>query len=252
MTVWKSFKYIGLTLLLTIFVETGIATPVPTASQDNSLLARAKNLPPDVHPETLSRMPPLKREDLSTDGERLAYDRVVADNPRMKGRIWLGPTGTRLLVPELAETYDQQMKLLKEKGDLEPKYLELAAAIAMRESDYKGEWLNHQPDRSVLLEPAVEEILLKNGDISALAPKEAVMIKYGRELFRQPVISSVTFAEMERTFGRKETLAATLIMCYFASDAVFMRAYDQHMDASPTCNGYRMGCINERSLLDIW
>lgn len=252
MTVLKSCMYIGFTLLLTIFVETGIATPAPTANQDNSLLASAKNPPPDIHPETLSRMPRIKREDLRTDAERLAYDRVVVDNPRMKGRTWLGPTGTRLLVPELAETYDLQMKLLKEKGDLEPKYVELAAAIAMRESDYKQEWLNHQPDRSVLLEPAVEEILLKDGDISALAPKEAVMIKYGRELFRQPLISSSTFAEMERTFGRKETLAATLLMCYYASDAVFIRAYDQHMDASPNCTGYRMGCINERNSLDVW
>ncbi len=113
MTVVKSCMYIGLTLLLTISVEAGIATPAETANQDNSLLASAKNLPPDIHPDTLSRMPRVKREDLGTDAERLAYDRVVMDSPRMKGRTWLGPTGTRLLVPELAETYDEQMKLLK-------------------------------------------------------------------------------------------------------------------------------------------
>jgi hypothetical protein len=252
MRVLKGCLYVGFTLLLTILVEARIASPAPNATQDNSLLASAKNLPPDIHPDTLSRMPRVKREALASDAERLAYDRVIADFPEENKRVWLGPTGTRLLVPELAETYGRELRLVQDRGNLEPKYVQLAIAIAMRETNYKQGWLNFQPDRIVFLDPTVETVLLKNGDASALEPKEAVMIKYGRELFRQPLISSPTFAEMERTYGRKPTLAATLLMCYYAADAVFMRAYDQRMDASPNCSGYQMGCVNERNTLDVW
>ena len=64
----------------------------------------------------------------------------------------------------------------------------------------------------------------------ALAEKDAaVLIQFGRELFRQPKVSSKTFADMERLFGRRGTLALTLVMAHYADNGMLYRVYDQRL-----------------------
>ena len=76
---------------------------------DNAWVAEQVNLPPDIHPETLSRATRIKREDFTTDEERQAYDRVMGLMPKQSVARWLGPTGTRLRIPEVAEIDHTQL-----------------------------------------------------------------------------------------------------------------------------------------------
>ena len=59
--------------------------------------------------------------------------------------------------------------------------------------------------------------------------KDQVLIEYGREIFEQPKVSSKTFADMERLFGRRGTLAMTLIMAHYTDNSILYRAYDQQI-----------------------
>lgn len=216
---------------------------------DPALSLTAK-LPPDVHPDTLSRAVRTQKDDLTTDGEKEAFDRMSGVSPSQPVSKWLGPTGTRLQIPELAETYSTQLKLLHSKGTLGDKYYELVIAVAMRETNNKEEWLNHEAIRAKLLSPRIEEVLRSNLPTTGLDEKDAMIIQYGRELFRDPKVSSETFAAMQRLLGSKNTLVATLTMAYYDVNGLLIRAYDQRMDTSPTCTGN--GCLSERNIHNAW
>lgn len=215
-----------------------------------SFLSQQTKLPPDIHPDTLSRAEKVKRDDLTTEEEKQTFDRIVTFEPKERTSTWLGPTGTRLQIPQLAETYNTQLKLFREQ--LEQRSYELAISVAIRETDNKEEWLNHVPNREKLLGPKIEEVLMKNQSTAGLDPKDAAIIDYGREMFRAPKVSSKTFAALEQGYGRKKALTVTLIICYYAANELLMRAYDQHMDTRATCSGYHEGCLSAKNAGLVW
>jgi 4-carboxymuconolactone decarboxylase len=217
------------------------------AQSSSGATPSAEKLPPDVHPDTLSRMPRAKREDFTTDEERQAFDRVLILSPKQKTSRWLGETGTRLQIPELAEVYNKQIKMLHDKGGLAPKYQELTIIVAAREADDESAFLAHAPDAIRQgVDPKVVEIVRARQDTKGLDAKEAAIIQFGRELFQKPIVSSKTFAEAEEQLGRKGTLGMTLFMCYYMSNAMLIRAYDQHMDTSAACKDPHDGCASPK------
>jgi 4-carboxymuconolactone decarboxylase len=195
----------------------------------------AEKLPPDVYPDTLSRMPRVKREEFTTEEEKQAFDRVVALSPQdfkknyFEG--WLGPGQMRMQIPEVEEIYLKQSALIREKSGLEPKYRELAILVATRECDNKSEFIDHAAREITRksLDPHVVEVVRKREDTKGLEEKEALIIQFGRELFNQPKVSSKTFAEMERNFGKKATLGIVLTMGHYVSNVLLMRAYDTQL-----------------------
>jgi len=190
-----------------------------------------EKLPPDIHPESLSRMPRTKRDELATDEEKAAFDRVAAMSPTVAAtKGVLGPTGTRAQIPELAESYRNMFNMLTKKCGVEQKYFELAVLVATRESNNEVEWNDHEPNGIKLLGPEVVEMIRNKQDPKGLEEKEALTIQYGREVFHQPRVSSKTFADMERNFGRKGTLGIALIVGYYTANAMLMHTYDQHTD----------------------
>jgi hypothetical protein len=215
-------------------------------------LSEQKKLPPDILPDTFSRAARVNRDDLTSDAERQAFDRIYPTTPKPGVIKWLGPTGTRMLLPELAETYQTQLKLIRARGELDPKTLELATAVALRETNNKQEWINHQQDREKLLGPKIEDILKNNLPTTGLDEKDAVIIQYNRELFREPRVSSMTFAKIEEIYGKKKVLTMTLMSCYYAANGLLMQAYDQHMDTRPDCEGEHNGCLSAKNMADSW
>jgi hypothetical protein len=194
-----------------------------------------EKLPPDVLPDTLSRAARVKRDELATDEEKQAFDRVIAISPQdsrphiYKG--WLGPSGIRMLMPEVNEMYLRENAMVRDKSGLELKYRELAILVATRECDNKSEFIDHaarEIDRTQLGSHVIE-VVRDRRDTKGLEEKEAVVIQFGRELFNQPKMSSKTFADVERNFGPKATLGITLTMGYYISNALLMRAYDTQL-----------------------
>ena len=221
--------------LLTFTLLGGFGSGSAFAQQASGGPPTAEKLPPDVRPDTLARNARVKREDFTTDEEKQAFDRVVAISPQdSKQHIfegWLGPSGTRMLIPEVAEMYLRQNAMVRDKSGLDPKYRELAILVATRECDNKSEFIDHAAREITrrLLDPHVIEVVQKREDTKGLEEKEALVIQFGRELFNQPKVSSKTFANVERNFGEKATLGITLTMGYYVSNALLMRAYDTQL-----------------------
>lgn len=213
----------------------------------------AEKLPRDVHPETLSRMPRASRNDFTTEEDKRSFDHVLAFQPKQRVSRWLGPTGTRLQIPALAEIYNEQDRMLmRDQKWTDSRYIELTISVATRETNNKEEWLNHEPQAVALLGQKTVDIIRKREDPVSLDEKDATVIRFGRELFHQPKVSSETFADMERSFGKKGTLNLALIMCYYASNGLLMRAYDQHMDTSAECTMSHSGCLDAKHPIPSW
>src|ERR1700722_3948043 len=75
-------------------------------------------IPPDVRPDTLSRMPRSEESDFTSDEEKEVYRRAVRrGNPDAVQR-WLGPTGTRMADPVYAEAVENVNRAIHKNKDV--------------------------------------------------------------------------------------------------------------------------------------
>src|SRR5688572_25891265 len=72
----------------------------PPAAAAQSATTAGSPLPPDVHPDSRSRLPPLKRENLDQQGREF-YDALAADSRRLTGVG--GPAGIRMYSPQAGD-----------------------------------------------------------------------------------------------------------------------------------------------------
>ena len=186
---------------------------LPLVPQDHD------SLPPDINPVTLSRLPPVTAADLDDAGRRLLASRTAAA-PRP------GPTHITAYSPRELDLGIPS----GEKSPVGPRYFQLAALIAARESDQQYEWSSHEPmGRRQGLEQSVIDVVKYNRDVAGLSDKDATVITFGRALFRQHRISSQLWAKMVGYFGRQRTVQLMMIMGDYFRVALMLNAVDQHL-----------------------
>jgi hypothetical protein len=139
------------------------------AQQQSPTSQTDEKLPPDVNPETLARVARPKESDFTNPEERQAFERAVGTSPKQKTSRWLGETGIRLQIPELAEVYQKQIELLHSGSTLEPKYQQLVILVASREADDPSAFLAHAPDAINLhIDPKVVDIVRTRSETKSL------------------------------------------------------------------------------------
>jgi len=199
-----------LALLLTT-VSTGLA------------IAQAK-LPPDIHPTSFSRLPPLDRAALDDDGKRV-WDYIAGE----RGMPPSGPAPVSMYSPGSARPIQELNQYLR-KTVVGPRFFELSALIAAREFDQQYEWSGHEPaGRRAGLEPAVIDAVKFNRDVTGLPEKDATVIRLGRALFRQHKVSPELWAKTVELFGKQGAVEISVIMGDYAMAAVMLTAADQQL-----------------------
>src|SRR5438093_12353528 len=152
-------------------------------------VAKAQNtLPPDIHPQTLSRLPPVSADDLDEEGRRLLAARTnFTPGP--------GPTHITIYSPR-----ERDLGIPSgEKSPIGPRYFQLAVLIIAREIDQQYEWSAHEPaGLRQGLEQSVIDVVKYNKDVAGLTDKDATLIPLGRTLYRQHGVSS---EDRQRTIG---------------------------------------------------
>lgn len=177
------------------------------------------SLPPDINPVTLSRLPPVTAADLDEAGRRLLAARTDF-TPRP------GPTHITIYSPRELDLGIPS----GEKSPVGPRYFQLAALIAARESDQQYEWSSHEPaGRRQGLEQAVIDVVKYNRDVTGLSDKDATLIVFGRALFREHRVSSELWEKMVSHFGRQRTVQLLMIMGDYFRVALMLNAVDQHL-----------------------
>ena len=184
-------------------------------------------LPPDINPVTLSRLPPVTPGDLDAEGQKLLAARGnVTPAP--------GPGHVTIYSPKVAEGLGAMGRALGvPRGDafrFGVRTFQLVVLITAREIDQQYEWSAHEPaGLRAGLEQSVIDAVKYDRDVKGLAEKDAMLIRFGRALFREHTVSSELWAQMVKEFGRQGTVEIMALMADYFTVGFMMNAVDQHL-----------------------
>jgi 4-carboxymuconolactone decarboxylase len=188
-------------------------------------LGGQSRVPPDINPESLSRLPPLQRSALDDEGKRI-WDYIAGAGRTMPRS---GPAPVSMYSPKAAEPIHVLNQYLRTTV-VGTRYFELSALIAAREFDQQYEWSGHEPAAlRAGLEQSVIDVVKFNKDLEGLSEKDATVIRLGRALFRDHKVSSDLWAKTVDLFGRQGALEITTIMGDYAMAGLMLTAVDQQL-----------------------
>ena len=220
-------------LLLSIVICLGCnVTPGSEDASPGSLpdttMTSSQEWPPDIDPESRSRLPLKRREDLDEEGKEV-YDFLVDPESQTLAGL-TGPRGFYLYSPKAGQHLSQANTYLRFESGLDPQVRELAILVIAREMRSQFEWTMHEPvAREVGLEPAAIEVVRDNKSPQNLSERNALIIRFGRELVREPKLSSETFSQVAQAFGEEELVTLTLLMGNYMRTALLLRAVDMQL-----------------------
>lgn len=189
--------------------------------------ASAQSLPPDIDNESLSRFPVIKRDQLDEKGKQ-AYD-VIAGGP---GKLVLptGPAAIGLYSPSVYEPLRMLNDYLRKDGVLGERLTELAILVASREVDEPYVWGAHEPAALKLgISQSVIDAVKYGREPEGAQEKEAAIIRFGRQLFREKTITSEMFSRTVTLFGRPGIVELTTLMGYYGLNHFLLKMADQHL-----------------------
>lgn len=182
-------------------------------------------LPPDIDPESLSRLPALTRDQLDEEGQR-AYDRVVGDGPRPL----TGPAAVSMYSPKVAEAFHLLNQYLRNDGVLAPRDYEVAILQAAWEFEQAYEWSAHEAAaRRFGVPDATIDAIKFDRELEGLEPKDALIIRFARALLREHNVDSDLYAEIVGEFGRQGMVELATIMGDYVMVGFVLTAADQHL-----------------------
>jgi 4-carboxymuconolactone decarboxylase len=210
----------------------GLVAMPPAAAAQSASTATGSTLPPDVHPDSRSRLPPLKRENLDQQGREF-YDALAADSRRLTGVG--GPSGIRMYSPQAGDLARRLNNYLRFDSALGARTVELAILVTAREYDSQFEWSAHEP---VALKAGVSKELVELikrrapvTTVSGMSEQDAAIIELGREVFGTHRVSSATYARALKALGPKNLVDLTVLIGEYSSTAVLLATFDQQLAA---------------------
>jgi 4-carboxymuconolactone decarboxylase len=180
-------------------------------------------LPPDINPITLSRLPPATAGDLDAEGQRRLAERNVKPGP--------GPTQFGLY-----SANERDLGIPSGEGSpVGARNFQLAVLITAREIDQEYEWSSHAvAGLRQGLEQKVIDVVKYDRDVTGLSDQDATMITFGRTLLREHGVSSELWAKMVGHFGRQKTVQILQIMGAYLRVGIMLNAVDQQVPPERT------------------
>jgi 4-carboxymuconolactone decarboxylase len=198
-------------------------TPTPTSKA---------NWPADVDRQSGFRLPLPKREDLDENG-REAYDRGTAPGATTAGLQ--GPTGIQLYSAKTAPLHSTLNTYLRREAGISARIREIAILITAREFDSLFEWNAHEPEGlKEGVPPAVVDVIRNRKPLDGLDPTDAIVIQFGRELWRDHKVTAATFAKAKDVFGPNKLVDLVMLMGNYASTAALLTAFDMQIHEGET------------------
>src|SRR5215510_4821047 len=181
--------------------------------------------------DRVARIPTVTRESVPED-QRTTFDAFV----QQRGSVpTLGPGSIMLNVPEVAKRGLELARYLREDASLSPRIRELAMLTTAREMDCQFIWNAHAPlGRRTGLRAEIIDNLRDKKELPALAPDEAAVVHYGRELFRTHRVSRGAFQAALEQFGRQGVVELGLVMGNYSLLALLINAFDTDLPPDRT------------------
>jgi 4-carboxymuconolactone decarboxylase len=192
--------------------------------------AQTQKLPADVDPQSFSRLPLVKRDQVSGDALRV-YDAVSGKdrdgNPHATPP--LGPQAASLYSMGVAKPMDKLNQYLRNTV-VGPAMFQICTLIAAREFDENYEWTAHESGaKRVNVDPKTIDAIRFNRPLDGLPEKDALVISFGRALFHEHAVSPELYAKVVDVFGKQGMFELVAVMGDYAMAAMMLRAADQHV-----------------------
>jgi 4-carboxymuconolactone decarboxylase len=186
----------------------------------------AASLPRDIDPVSLNRLPVPKREDLNGDDQKI-FDSLTHGQQ----------ASVRFYSPRLAQSLNEAQNYLKSETGFGDQLTEIAVLVTTREVDSQFLWTiweKHGRDLkdSRHIDPEIIDIIKYEKPVASLGEKEALVITFGRELLGQKKVSSETFAQAVRLFGRRGTVDLVELFAQWSATTTELAAFDQQLPES--------------------
>jgi 4-carboxymuconolactone decarboxylase len=183
-------------------------------------------LPPDIDPQSYSRLPLVQKNTLDAEGRRIfeAINGQDATVPR------LGPPNNTMHSLAAAEPYDKLNQLLR-KTVVGPAFFEISTLVPAREFNQQYEWTGHEIGaQRAGVDQKVIDVIKFNRPVTGLPEKEATVIEFGRAMLRgDRQVPPEMFAKMVALFGQRGTIEIVMIMGDYTMTAMLLNAVDQHL-----------------------
>src|SRR5205809_3215133 len=165
---------IGIGLLIA-----AVATLSGQSGKGTQAPARSATLPADVQPDSLNRLPVVKREQMDENGKK-AY--LNAGGPGKLAQP-TGPGAISLYSPGASEPLRRLNNYLRRDGNILGKAItELAILVASREGDSQYIWSAHEPAAlKAGVAQSVIDAVQYGKDASAAGEKETVALRRARQ-----------------------------------------------------------------------
>jgi glucose/arabinose dehydrogenase len=200
--------------------------------------SKASALPADIYPDSGNRLPLPKREDMN-DADRKIFDDIMArQQGGLSDREKARPLA-RMHSPGVSQGLEEAHHYLKYETGLGDRLMTIAVLTTSRELTNQFEWTQWEeharvPNDTRYVEPKVIDAIKYCRPVTDLDAKDAAIVTLGREMFGPRKVSSETFAEVLRLFGRKGAVDLTELMALYGATADELVMFDQQLHAGQT------------------
>jgi 4-carboxymuconolactone decarboxylase len=180
-------------------------------------------LPADLDADSRARLPYLQQKDFDAANQKI-YEVLPGKG---KDGVVRGPLAFAAYNPGAAKAlFDLHNAAVA--GSLDARTRELAIMVACRETNYSLEWNAHQGlALKVGVEPAVLDVVRTSGALTSLNDKDAAVVRFGRQMFRDKKMEPATFAKVVEHFGRKGAMDMVAVMNTYAVSGFYAIAVDE-------------------------
>lgn len=192
-------------------------------------MAAERKLPADVYPDSLSRLPPLIRENLNGTQQQ-AYDALMAPRSRLNLAGIKGPNGVNLRMPKLAKHMGDANRMLRSELGLDAGLVELSILATAREMRSQFVWAMHEPVALEVGVPAATIDRIRHGlPLLGIPEKEAALINIAREAVGAKKVRSETYAKALALFGEEDLLHYSMLISNYAQNAIMLCIVGQEL-----------------------
>ena len=197
-------------------------TVILLAASASFVASAQSKLPADLDPQSRARLPYLKKAEVDAKGQKL-FEVFASKDDTLRGPLAFA-TYNSAVGQALFDLHNAAVT----GGTLDPHTRELAIMVACRETNYNLEWNAHEASAlKAGVDAKVIDIVRNNRPLDGLSEKDAVVIRFGRQMFHDKKIDSATFAKAVALWSKRGAMDMVAVMNTYAVSGYFAIAVDE-------------------------
>src|ERR1700757_5037569 len=174
----------------------------------------------------MARLPSITNKDQVPAKDHAVFDSIVASRGAVQG-----PFTMFLHSPPVAERVGHLGAYVRFEGSLDMRVRVLAAMTAAREFEAMYVWGAQTGGARRLDVPEATITAIRENHSRGIAPEDAEIVEFTRQLLRKHRVDAATFASMQKRFGNDELIQLTTAIGYYSLLAMTVNVCE--LEAAP-------------------